>query len=231
MVVFLLEVGLDLGSREPVLAIGPADRIAHRRQGPVVRRVLRPLRITDHRRRHEIVHRDSFLLEEIIQLDVVAVLGGAADPLAVADDEIAQLALGIEFVEEAIGIARPRDELVFHLDASLGGEVLAELHQGVGGIPGRPTQGQLFGLGGSLSAEKRSDSNRARSQRMHHSDHLTLPVVAGDRPPALSFTLRRARRSVRSSQKPRKNCCLVLLLSERFSLNTTAVNGRHGFPP
>jgi hypothetical protein len=30
-----------------------------------------------------------FFVEEVVELDVMAVLGGAADPLAVADDEVA----------------------------------------------------------------------------------------------------------------------------------------------
>src|SRR5262249_8862456 len=66
-----------------------------------------------------------------------------ADPLAVADDQIAQLAVRVELVEEAVGIARPWDELVLHLDAGLLGEILAELDKGVCRIPCRPAQGKL----------------------------------------------------------------------------------------
>src|SRR4030095_6368386 len=40
--VLRLELLLQLGLREPVLAIGPADRVAHRPERPVVRRVLPP---------------------------------------------------------------------------------------------------------------------------------------------------------------------------------------------
>jgi hypothetical protein len=83
----------------------------------------------------------------------VAILGGAANPLAVADDEVTKLALRIEFVEEAVGVARPRDELVFHLHAALGGEVFREFHQGIGRVPGRPAQRQLLGLGNRLTAK------------------------------------------------------------------------------
>jgi len=36
---------------------------------------------------------DPVLLEELVELDVVPVLGRAADPLAVADEQVAELAL------------------------------------------------------------------------------------------------------------------------------------------
>src|SRR5262249_3236399 len=41
--------------REPVLAVGPTNRIGHGGQRPIVRGVLGPFRIADHRRRHEVV--------------------------------------------------------------------------------------------------------------------------------------------------------------------------------
>src|SRR5207237_1651846 len=103
----LLELGFDLGALEPVLAVGPADRVSHRRQGPVVGRAFRPLGVAEDRGRHEVAHLDPVLLEELVELDVVAVLCGAADPLAVADEEVAELALGVELVEEAVREARP----------------------------------------------------------------------------------------------------------------------------
>ena len=101
----------------------------------------------------------------------MAVLGGPADPLAVTDNEVAELALGIELVEEAIGVARPRDELVFHLNAGLGGEVLRKLDQRVGRIPRRPAQRQLFGLGNRLTTETRGDNHRSRAHCTHFLDH------------------------------------------------------------
>src|SRR5205807_2391980 len=133
-----------------------------------------------HRRRHEIVHRDSFLGEEIVEFDVVTVLGGTADPLAVTDNDVAKLTLRIELVEEAIGIARPRNELVLHLNSGFGGEVFRKLHQGIGRIPRRPTQRQLFGLSNRLTSETRGDKNRSHPQCTHLLDHHNLPVVAGE---------------------------------------------------
>ena len=144
--VLLLEFLLQLGLGEPVLAVGPADDVAHGRQRPVVRRVLRPFRIADDGRRHEVIHRDAFLGEEVVELDVVAVLGRAADPLAVADDQVAQLALGIQLVEEAVGIVGPRHELELHADAGFLGEVLGQFDQRVGRVPCGPAQRQIFGL-------------------------------------------------------------------------------------
>ena len=79
-------------------------------------------------------------IEEIVELDVVPVLGRAADPLAVADDQVAELALGIELVEKAVGVVGPRHELELHGDAGFGGEVLAQLNKGVGRIPCGPAQ-------------------------------------------------------------------------------------------
>jgi len=63
--------------------------------------------------------------------------------------------VGIELVEETVGIARPRHELVFHLDAGLLGEILAQFDQRIGRIPGRPTQCQLLALGLSRLAHDR----------------------------------------------------------------------------
>ena len=126
-VVLLLELGAQLGLGEPVFAVGPAERVAHRRQGPVVGRVLGPFRIAQHRGRHEVAHLDAFLVEEIVELDVVPVLGGAPDPLAVADQQIAQLALGVQLVDETVGKAGPGHELELHCNAGLGGEILRQL--------------------------------------------------------------------------------------------------------
>ena len=134
-VVLLLELRLDLGPREPVLAVGPPDRVSHRRQRPVVGRVLRPLGVAGDRGRHEVV-----------ELDVVPVLGGAADPLAVADEQVAELALRVELVEEAVREAGPGHEFELHRDSRLGREVLGELDQGVRRVPRGPAQRQLLGL-------------------------------------------------------------------------------------
>ena len=41
-------------------------------------------------------------------------------------------AVGIQFIEKWIGIARPGDELVFHLDSGLRREILAQLDESVG---------------------------------------------------------------------------------------------------
>ena len=102
-----------------------------------------------------------FFVEEIVELDVVAVLGGAADPLAVADDQVAELAVRVELVEEAVGIARPRHELELHLDAGLGGEVLRQLDQRVGRVPSGPAQGERLRLGGSgRDRNERRDSRQ-----------------------------------------------------------------------
>ena len=164
-VVFLLEFGAQLGPGEPVLAVGPAERVAHRRQGPVVRRALGPLRIAEHRRRHEVAHLDSFLGEEIVQLHVVAALGRAADPLAVADDHIAELPLRIELVEHPVGEVRPGHELELHVDLGLGGELLAQFDQRVGRIPGGPAERDRLALGLRSAAAQSQDSGRCDRQR------------------------------------------------------------------
>ena len=159
-VVLLLELGLQLGLGEPVLAVGPAERVAHRRQRPVVRRALGPLRIADHRRRHEVAHLDSFLGEEIVQLHVVAALGRAADPLAVADDQVAELALRVELVEHPVGEVRPGHELELHVDLGLGGEVLAQLDQRVGRVPSGPAERDRLALGLRSAAAQSQNSGR-----------------------------------------------------------------------
>ncbi|MNV82940.1 hypothetical protein D3C71_1767110 [compost metagenome] len=77
----------------------------------------------------------------------MAVLRCASDPLAVADDQVAEFALGVEFVEKAVGVAGPGHEFELHVDIGLGGEILGQFDQRVCRVPGGPAQGQLFGLG------------------------------------------------------------------------------------
>jgi hypothetical protein len=88
----------------------------------------------------------------------MAVLGGTTNPLAVADDEVAELTFGIELVEEAIGIVGPRHELELHVDAGFGCEVLAELDQRICRIPGRPAKSQLLCLRSRDGQRGNSDS-------------------------------------------------------------------------
>jgi hypothetical protein len=107
----------------------------------------------------------------------LAFLGGAADPLAVTDNDVAELALGIQFIEKAIRVAGPRHELVFHLNSGLGGEVFRELHQSVGRVPCRPAQRQLLCLGNRLTAKTGGDNDRGHPQCTHHLDHYNLPVL------------------------------------------------------
>ncbi len=52
---------------------------------------------------------------------------------------IAQRAVRIEFVEEAIGVVGPGHEFELHADPGLGGEVLRQFDQGIGRVPCRPT--------------------------------------------------------------------------------------------
>ena len=163
-IVLLLECRLDFRLGEPILAIGPSNGIRHCRQGPVVRRALWPFRIAGNRGLHEIVHRDFLFGEEVVELHVVAILRRTSDPLTVANDQVAQLAARVELIEKAIGVARPRDELVLHLDAGLLGEILAQFHERVCRIPGRPAQRQLLALGRRLG----SAEHPQRCSRQHH---------------------------------------------------------------
>jgi hypothetical protein len=144
--VFFLEFGLKLGAGEPVLAIGPADDIAKGRQRPVVRRVLRPFRIAHDRRRDERIHRDTVGIEEVVQFDVLPVLGRAADPLAVADHQVAELAARIQLVQESVGKAGPRHEFEVHRIAGLRLVVLAQARQRICRVPCGPAQSQILFL-------------------------------------------------------------------------------------
>jgi hypothetical protein len=76
----------------------------------------------------------------------VSVLGRAANPLAVADDQVAELALGIELVEEAVGVVRPGNEFELHGNAGFGGKILAQLNKSVRRVPRRPAERQLLRL-------------------------------------------------------------------------------------
>ena len=177
-----LELGLQLGLGEPVLAVDPAQRVAHGRQRPVVGRALGPGRVGVDGGIEEIAHLDSFAIEEIVELDVVAVLGRAADPLAVADHQVAELALGVQLVEHAVGEVRPGHELELHLDAGLLGEALAQLDQRVRRVPRRPAQGQRLVLRARGSGRgKGQQAGTAGEQRRKH-PHDCLPGSRNPRP-------------------------------------------------
>ena len=163
-----LELLLQLGLGEPVAAVGEGHRVAHRGQRPVVLRALGPGRVALDGGRHEVAHLDVVLVEELVELDVVALGRGRADPLAVADQQVAQLALGVELVEHALREVRPGHELVLHLDAGLRGEVLRELDQRIGRVPGGPAQRELLGLGlggGGNKAEGREQGGAQHGRR------------------------------------------------------------------
>ena len=76
----------------------------------------------------------------------MAVFRAAADPLAVADQQIAEFAAGVQLVEHAVGEVRPGHEFEIHGVAVFGLEFLRQLDKRVGRIPGRPAQRQLIGL-------------------------------------------------------------------------------------
>src|SRR3990167_6625704 len=136
--IFRLVFLLQVGTGEPVLAIGPRHRVAHRRQGPVVFRSFRPGRIPFDRGVHEVGHLDIALGKEVGQLDIVPFGGRGADPLAVADQNVAQLAVRVQLVEQPVGVIRPRHEFEFHLHPALGAEVLRQFDQRIGRVPCRP---------------------------------------------------------------------------------------------
>ena len=58
-------------------------------------------------------------VEEVVELQVLAVLGGAADPLAVPDHQVAELAAGVQLVQHPVGEVRPGHELEVHFVAGL----------------------------------------------------------------------------------------------------------------
>ena len=86
----------------------------------------------------------------------MAVLGGAADPLAVADQQVAELPAGVQLVEKPVGEVRPGHELEIHPDAGLGGEVLGQLDESICRVPGRPAQRELV-----LRLDRRDDERQA----------------------------------------------------------------------
>ncbi len=173
-----LERVADLRACEPVLAVDPAERVAHRRQCPVIGRALRPGRIGVDRGRQKVVHRDAVGFEEIVQLDVVAVGGAAADPLAVADHQITELAARVELVDETVGEVGPRHELELHLDAGLGGEVLGQLGQRVGRVPRRPAQRDLLLLRLRHVRDQRECRGRDDGREFRAGSCLVLPVAS-----------------------------------------------------
>jgi hypothetical protein len=69
----------------------------------------------------------------------------------------------IELVDEAVGVARPGDELVLHLDPGLLGKILAELDERVGRVPRRPAKRQRFFL--SFGGARPRNSKKARCER------------------------------------------------------------------
>ena len=75
----------------------------------------------------------------------MTVFGTAADPLAVADQQIAKFAARIQFVQHTVGEIRPRDELKAHAVPGLFFEFLTQFNQCVGRVPCGPAQRQVFG--------------------------------------------------------------------------------------
>ena len=94
--------------------------------------------------------------------------------------EIAQRTAGVEFVQEAIGIIGPWHEFELHADPGLGGEVLREFDQRVGGIPCGPAQRDRLALRvrgrGHRSATERGGKSAACSKkRLHTMVHAHFP--------------------------------------------------------
>src|SRR5208282_6238746 len=92
-------------------------------------------------------------------------------------DQVAKLAVRIEFVEKTVGVARPGHELVLHLDARLLGEILVELDQRIGGIPGRPTQGQCLCLRRETGKAANAPQQHGPDQGQDASLHWMSPPV------------------------------------------------------
>ena len=57
---------------------------------------------------------DAVGLEEVVELHVVAGLGAQADPLAVADHQVAELPARVQLVEHPVGEVGPGHELEIH---------------------------------------------------------------------------------------------------------------------
>ena len=79
---------------------------------------------------------------------------------------------------DAVGEVGPRHELELHVDAGLRGEVLRQLDQRIGRIPGRPAQGDGLALRmGSAAAHRecgRQGQGRKPGQRFQQSVHVRV---------------------------------------------------------
>mmetsp|Transcript_143 Transcript_143/g.457 ORF Transcript_143/g.457 Transcript_143/m.457 type:complete len:391 (-) Transcript_143:113-1285(-) len=138
--------GLDVGAAEPVLAIEPAIGVAHGGQRVVVWRAFGPCGIGVDRGVRKVRHRDAFGVKEVVQFDIVAVFRATADPLAVTDQQVAEFAARVQFVQHPVREVGPRDELKAHRMAGLRLEFFAEFYQCVGRVPRGPAQGQIVSL-------------------------------------------------------------------------------------
>ena len=137
-------LGLEVGHLgrvlEPVLAIGPAVGVALERDRPVLAAVLR---VVLQRRRHERLV-DAIVGDELGQVDIVAAFGGRAQPLAVADDHVVGVALGVE-LGEGLGLEiAPRRRFDGDRDAGLGGVLVDQFLQVVRRIPFGPEDRQFL---------------------------------------------------------------------------------------
>jgi hypothetical protein len=81
---------------EQVLPVAPSHRVALAGDAPVPAGALGVLGVELHRGRRHVLEQLTVLLDEIRELDVVPALDALADPLAVADDDVVGLAVGLE---------------------------------------------------------------------------------------------------------------------------------------
>ncbi len=172
----LFECRFDVVAGEPVFAVEPAVRVAHRRQRIVVGRAFGPCGIGIDRRIGKVGHADSFIVEEIVQFDIMAVFCTTTYPLAIADKQVTQLAAGVQFIEHTVGKVGPRNELKAHGVAGLRFEFFGQFDQRVRRVPSGPAQGKILGL----SAGRKGSGNKADGTDRCHFKILHLFSSQGE---------------------------------------------------
>jgi hypothetical protein len=131
--------------------------------------------VFDRRRRHHVIQ--LVLVEEIGEVDVVALGRTGTEPLRVADNHVVGIAVRVEF-REGFGLeVRPRRRLHRDFHAGLRRVVVDKLLQVVGRIPFSPEDCQFFCLGPRMQNPRKRQCGSHEQRNKTAFSHASSPFI------------------------------------------------------